>query len=62
LIKRAISLGGVESTVTLPYLTSHKKMTAEERKAIGVSDNLVRFSVGIEEAQDLIDDINQALA
>ena len=61
LIKRAISLGGVESTVTLPYLTSHKKMTAAERQAIGVADNLVRFSVGIEEAQDLIDDIKQAL-
>jgi cystathionine beta-lyase/cystathionine gamma-synthase len=61
LIKRAISLGGVESTVTLPYLTSHKKMTPAERKAIGVADSLVRFSVGIEEAQDLIDDIKQAL-
>ncbi|HEY0652388.1 MAG TPA: PLP-dependent aspartate aminotransferase family protein [Chryseosolibacter sp.] len=62
LIKRAISLGGVESTVTLPYLTSHKKMTPAERKAIGVSDNLVRFSVGIEESVDLIDDIKQALS
>jgi cystathionine beta-lyase len=61
LIKRAISLGGVESTVTSPVRTSHSKMSAEERAAIGVSDNLVRFSVGIEEASDLINDIKQAL-
>ena len=61
LIKRAISLGGVESTVTSPVRTSHAKMNAEERAAIGVSDNLVRFSVGIEEVSDLINDIKQAL-
>ncbi len=61
LIKRAISLGGVESTVTSPVRTSHAKMNAEERAAIGVTDNLVRFSVGIEEANDLINDIKQAL-
>ena len=61
LIKRAISLGGVESTVTSPVKTSHSKMTAEERLIVGVTDNLVRFSVGIEETQDLIDDIKQAL-
>lgn len=61
LIKRAISLGGVESTVTSPTKTSHVKMSAKERLAIGVTDNLVRFSTGIEETQDLIDDINQAL-
>jgi cystathionine beta-lyase/cystathionine gamma-synthase len=62
LIKRAISLGGVESTVTSPVKTSHKKMTPAERKAIDVSDNLVRFSVGIEEPEDLINDIKQALS
>jgi cystathionine beta-lyase/cystathionine gamma-synthase len=61
LIKRAISLGGVESTVTSPAKTSHKKLTAQERQAIGVTDNLVRFSVGIEDAEDLINDIKQAL-
>lgn len=61
LIKRAISLGGVESTVTSPVKTSHSKMNAEERAAIGVTDNLVRLSVGIEEATDLINDIKQAL-
>lgn len=61
LIRRAISLGGVESTVTSPTRTSHSKMNAEERAAIGVTDNLVRFSVGIEETEDLIGDIQQAL-
>ena len=61
LIKRAVSLGGVESTVTSPMRTSHSKMSAAERNAIGVTDNLVRFSVGIEEADDLINDIKQAL-
>jgi cystathionine beta-lyase/cystathionine gamma-synthase len=62
LIRRAISLGGVESTITSPTRTSHSKMTAEERAAIGVSDNLLRLSVGIEEASDLIEDIKQALS
>lgn len=61
LIRRAISLGGVESTATLPARTSHSKLTAQERAAIGVSDNLVRLSVGIEEPDDLIQDIKQAL-
>jgi cystathionine beta-lyase len=61
LIKRAISLGGVESTITLPVKTSHSKMTATEREAIGVTENLVRLSVGIEDSADLIKDIQQAL-
>lgn len=61
LIKRAISLGGVESTITSPARTSHVKMSADEREAIGVSDRLVRLSVGIEETEDLIGDIQQAL-
>lgn len=61
LIKRAISLGGVETTVTSPVKTSHSKMGETERLAIGVTHNLVRFSTGIEETQDLIGDINQAL-
>lgn len=61
LIRRAISLGGVESTVTSPVKTSHSKMNAEERAAIGVTDKLVRLSVGIEETSDLIEDIRSAL-
>lgn len=61
LIKRAISLGGVESTITSPARTSHSKMSASERSSIGVTENLVRLSVGIEDSNDLIDDIQQAL-
>ena len=61
LAKRAMSLGGVESTVCSSAKTSHAKMSAAERASIGVTDNLVRFSVGIEEASDLIEDIEQAL-
>lgn len=60
-IKRAVSLGGVESTINSPMRTSHSKLTAEERKAVGISDKLVRFSVGIEDPTDLINDIKQAL-
>jgi len=60
-IKRAISLGGVESTLTSPTRTSHAKLTAAERKAAGISDKLIRLSVGIEEAEDLIKDIANAL-
>lgn len=61
LIRRAISLGGVESTVCLPSKTSHIKMSADERHKIGVTDQLVRLSVGIEDADDLVSDIGQAL-
>lgn len=60
-IKRAVSLGGVESTINSPMRTSHSKLTAEDRKAAGISDKLVRLSVGIEDPTDLINDIKQAL-
>jgi cystathionine beta-lyase len=58
----ALSLGGVETLVTSPAKTSHVKMTAAERAAIGISDALLRVSVGIEDADDLIADFEQALA
>jgi cystathionine beta-lyase len=61
LIRRAVSLGGVESTITSPARTSHVKMNDAERADIGVGDNLVRLSVGIEETNDLIQDITHAL-
>ena len=61
LIKRAISLGGVESTIASPVKTSHAKLSAIERKQVGISEKLLRLSVGIEETQDLIDDLKQAL-
>lgn len=61
LIKSSMSLAGVESTVLSPALTSHALLGAEERKRQGISDALIRFSVGIEEPEDLMADIGQAL-
>ncbi len=61
LIQRAISLGGVESTIALPVKSSHAKMSPADRASIGVTDNLVRLSVGIEASNDLIADLQQAL-
>jgi cystathionine beta-lyase len=61
LIKSSMSLAGIESTVLSPHKTSHVLLTQQERDAIGVSDNLIRFSVGIESKKDLIDDIEQAI-
>jgi cystathionine beta-lyase/cystathionine gamma-synthase len=57
----APSLGGVETLVTRPATTSHAGMPPEERARIGVSDKLVRVSVGIEATEDLIADFKQAL-
>jgi cystathionine beta-lyase/cystathionine gamma-synthase len=57
----APSLGGVESLITLPAKTSHSGLTAEERRRLGIADGLVRLSVGIEAAEDLIDDLDRAL-
>lgn len=62
MIKSSMSLAGVESTILSPYLTSHGLLTAEEREKQGIKDSLLRFSVGIEEKEDLIEDIEQALA
>ncbi|CAM4167196.1 trans-sulfuration enzyme family protein [Gillisia hiemivivida] len=61
MIKPSMSLAGVESTILLPTLTSHALLSAEEREAEGIKDNLMRFSVGIEEKEDLIADLEQAL-
>ena len=57
----APSLGGVESLVTRPVTTSHALMDKAEREIAGISDRLIRFSVGIEAADDLIADLQQAL-
>lgn len=61
LIKPSMSLAGVESTVLSPSQTSHALLGAEERERQGIKDGLIRFSVGIEETEDLIEDIEQAL-
>ena len=57
----AESLGGVESLIEHPALMTHASLPAETRERIGISDGLVRLSVGIETLEDLIEDINQAL-
>ena len=61
LIMLAESLGGVESLVCHPASMTHASIPADIRKKIGISDGLLRLSVGIEDADDLIDDIKQAL-
>ena len=61
LIKPSMSLAGVESTVLSPTKTSHALLSAEERAKQGILDGLIRFSVGIEETEDLVADIEQAL-
>jgi len=58
----APSLGGVETLITRPATTSHAGMPPEERQASGISDSLIRLSVGIEATSDLIADFRQALA
>ncbi|MEM0926467.1 MAG: aminotransferase class I/II-fold pyridoxal phosphate-dependent enzyme [Planctomycetota bacterium] len=61
LITPAMSLGGVESTATIPYETSHKPIPVEERLELGVTDKLIRLSIGIEAEEDLVADLDQAL-
>ena len=61
LIKPSMSLAGVESTILSPTKTSHSLLTPEERAEQGIEDELMRFSVGIEETEDLIADLEQAL-
>ncbi len=61
LVSSAMSLGGVETTVSSPRLTSHAKIGKTGREEAGISDNLIRVSVGIEDVNDLISDFDQAL-
>ena len=56
------SLGGVESLVEQPALMSYYELTSEERAAVGIPDNLVRYAVGIEDPDELIADVLRALA
>ena len=61
LIKPSMSLAGLESTTVSPVQTTHALLSEEERLARGIKDGLIRFSVGIEESEDLIEDILQAI-
>jgi methionine-gamma-lyase len=58
----AVSLGGIESLICPPSLTTHRRLSQSERIKAGIKDNLLRLSVGIEDAQDLIHDLDQALS
>jgi cystathionine beta-lyase/cystathionine gamma-synthase len=58
----APSLGGVESLVTIPVITSHAMIRSEEREKMGVTKQLIRLSIGIEHVEDLIADLEQAFA
>lgn len=60
LFKLAESLGGVKSLLCHPANMTHKSIPAEKRRAVGVADSLIRLSVGLEEAHDLVKDIEQA--
>ncbi len=62
LIKRATSLGGADSLVSMPLNSSHSSLSPAERQRLGIPDSLVRLSVGIEDAQDIIDDLNRGLS
>jgi methionine-gamma-lyase len=61
LILHAVSLGGMESLATRPAMSSHRGMTPEARQQAGVSDSLIRLSVGVEAIEDLLADLEQAI-
>ncbi|MBV9007732.1 MAG: PLP-dependent transferase, partial [Verrucomicrobia bacterium] len=58
----AESLGGVESLINHPAIMTHGAVPKEQREALGITDSLVRLSVGVEDVRDLIDDLDFALA
>ena len=56
------NFGDTKSTVVHPATTTHAKMTVELRQTLGISDNMVRLSIGLEAVEDLLDDLAQSLA
>jgi O-acetylhomoserine (thiol)-lyase len=62
LFKLAVSLGGTESLVVLPIYTTHYRMSREELAGAGVTPGTVRVSIGLEDAGDLLGDLQRALA
>ena len=62
LFSLAESLGGVESLINHPALMTHGSIPKEQREALGITDSLVRLSVGVEDVHDLIDDLHTAFA
>ena len=62
LVVRATSLGDVHSMILYPAMSSHRDLAPKHRERVGIRDNLVRLSVGIEAVEDIIADIEQAFA
>ncbi len=62
MIVRGTSLGDVQTLASYPAISSHRELTAKHRHRLGIHDNLVRLSIGIEAAEDITDDLEQALA
>ncbi len=62
LVRFAASLGGVETTISYPEITSHRSMSVQERRDLGVGAGTVRVSVGIEDPRDIVGDFSRALA
>jgi O-succinylhomoserine sulfhydrylase len=60
-VKISNNLGDAKSLVTHPATTTHQRLSGEARAELGISDTLLRLSVGLEDARDLISDIDQAL-
>ncbi len=61
IVKEAASLGGVESLVSMPFNTSHYALSPEERAELGIEEGAVRLSVGVEDIEDILSDVDQAL-
>jgi cystathionine beta-lyase/cystathionine gamma-synthase len=62
MIVRATSLGDVHTGASYPAISSHRELSAKHRQRLGIGDGLVRFSIGIEAVEDILADIEQALA
>jgi len=60
--KLAVSLGGTETLASHPASMTHLSVPPERKAALGITDNLVRLSIGVEDAEDLIADLDNALA
>ena len=61
MISFSANLGDTRSIATHPASTTHSKLSTEERASVGITDGLIRVSVGLENIQDIIDDIEQAI-
>jgi O-succinylhomoserine sulfhydrylase len=61
MLKISANLGDTRSIITHPASTTHSKLSVEERQAVGISDGLIRVSVGLEHIDDIIKDIEQAI-